>query len=439
MGYMILKMTKSFKENTSSQAWLRNNDFATPHSIEGDVKRLREIVEGEVRENLEKYIEQRELTGRQGEEIVRIPLNHITLPRFKYDDRQVGGVGQGDGDIGQPIGKGRDNGQSGPAGTEPGEHHLEVTIERLAKIVIEELNLELPIMKPLLFGELHKKTYKVGGPAKKGVLHHKPASFKEAMKREYVDIYNFDDKGKIAGIRPGGIAKATSTMGDKNKIKREVREKDLPSTDAVFIMACDISGSMSPNKRKALRIINELTEEFLRNKYRNVEVIYVVYEVNAKVVTKKEFYELSSSGGTRISSAFGAISSILNMNIAGIPGINVPIDQKCNPYLKNVYIQLGTDGESGGHTDDENCKKAIKELAEVCRIVDCVLVPGERNQMYALPFVKMYENLGKQIPPEEGIVRAQLAKYIFGSKEFGIAQALQTLYGERRGRINTQQ
>ena len=65
--------------------------------IDQDHGRFRQIVRGKVRENLRKYISTGELVGRKGKDVVSIPIPQIDIPRFKFGEKQTGGVGQGDG------------------------------------------------------------------------------------------------------------------------------------------------------------------------------------------------------------------------------------------------------------------------------------------------------------------------------------------------------
>src|SRR3954451_22043067 len=110
--------------------------------IERDHQRFRKLVRGKVKSNLGKYISRGELIGKKGKDLVSIPLPQIVLPQFRYGQKGSGGVGQGDGDVGQPLGPGQDDGDSG-AGDQPGGHILEVelTLEEMASILGEELAL----------------------------------------------------------------------------------------------------------------------------------------------------------------------------------------------------------------------------------------------------------------------------------------------------------
>ena len=117
--------------------------------IDLDHGRFRQIVRGKIKQNLRKYISQGEMIGSKGKDMVSIPLPQIDIPRFSYGDKQQGGVGQGDGEVGDPLGAGRGAaGRRAQAGDGPGEHLLEVevTLDELAEILGEEL--ELPRIEP---------------------------------------------------------------------------------------------------------------------------------------------------------------------------------------------------------------------------------------------------------------------------------------------------
>ena len=71
--------------------------------IERDHQRFRKIVRGKVKSNLGKYISRGEMIGKKGRDLVSIPLPQIDIPQFRYGQKGSGGVGQGEGDPGQPL------------------------------------------------------------------------------------------------------------------------------------------------------------------------------------------------------------------------------------------------------------------------------------------------------------------------------------------------
>src|SRR5205807_3999718 len=103
--------------------------------IERDYQRFRKLVRGKVKSNLSKYISRGEMIGKKGKDLVSIPLPQIEVPQFRYGNKGSGGVGQGDGQPGQPLGPGQD--PASGAGDQPGGHILEVelTMEEMAEIL----------------------------------------------------------------------------------------------------------------------------------------------------------------------------------------------------------------------------------------------------------------------------------------------------------------
>ena len=152
--------------------------------INQDRNRFRQIVRGRIRKNLRKFISKGELIARQGKKTVSIPLPQVRLPRFTFGSNRGSGVGQGEGESGKPIdGQGQGTGE---AGEDPGQHVLEVevSLEELAKILGEEL--ELPRIEPrgkkLVSTEAHRyKSIRRVGPES---LRHFRRTFREALKRQ---------------------------------------------------------------------------------------------------------------------------------------------------------------------------------------------------------------------------------------------------------------
>jgi uncharacterized protein len=123
-------------------------NYEAVSKIERDHSRFRQIVRGRIKKELRKYMTQGELIGKKGKDLVSIPLPQIDLPHFRFG-RNMGGVGSGEGQVGDPVGgQPQDGNGQGEAGDQPGEHMLEVdlTLDELAKILGEEL--ELPNISP---------------------------------------------------------------------------------------------------------------------------------------------------------------------------------------------------------------------------------------------------------------------------------------------------
>src|SRR6204780_5502610 len=93
---------------------------AVGQKIDRDHQRFRKIARGKVKSNLSKYISRGELIGKKGKHLVSIPLPQIELPQFRYGQKGGGGVGQGDGDPGQPLTQPQQGDGKGSAGDSPG-------------------------------------------------------------------------------------------------------------------------------------------------------------------------------------------------------------------------------------------------------------------------------------------------------------------------------
>ena len=99
--------------------------------IEQDRSRFQKIIKGKIKKELGKFISSGELIGKQGKKLVSIPIPRIDIPKFRFTDKQQGGVGQGEGNVGDPVGQGDGEGEeqgAGQAGDQEGQHVLEVDI-----------------------------------------------------------------------------------------------------------------------------------------------------------------------------------------------------------------------------------------------------------------------------------------------------------------------
>lgn len=144
--------------------------------IKQDVSRFRQIVRGQVREELRKHLGHQELIGRQGKQTVSIPIPQLELPRFVHDPGGGQGVGQGDGD---------GEGDGAKAGDQPGQHLLEAefSIEELAEMLGEAL--ELPRIEPKGRQELNSVSGQYTGISQVGPesLRHFKRSYRHALQR----------------------------------------------------------------------------------------------------------------------------------------------------------------------------------------------------------------------------------------------------------------
>src|SRR5215468_1914765 len=153
--------------------------------IERDSQRFHKLVRGKVKSNLSKYISRGEMIGKKGKDLVSIPLPQIDIPQFRYGQKGAGGVGQGPGQVGQPLGPGQQQPGAG-AGDQPGGHILEVelTMEEMASILGEEL--ALPRIEPRGKKNIVTTRDRYTGIRQAGPesLRHFKRTFKRALRRQ---------------------------------------------------------------------------------------------------------------------------------------------------------------------------------------------------------------------------------------------------------------
>jgi sporulation protein YhbH len=304
--------------------------------IEQDTSRFRKIVRGQVRKNLRKHMSSGELIGRQGRELVSIPIPQIQLPQFRFGRRQAGGVGQGDGEPGTPIGFDPDQpGEGDEAGYLPGEHivEVEVTLEELARILGDEL--ELPNIEPRGKENIESYVDRYTGIRRVGPesLRHFKRTYREALKRQI-------SLGTYSRKRPAVIPVR------EDRRYRSWKSRYEPDSNAVIIYMMDVSGSMYDHKKEIVRLTAFWIDTWLRSQYRKVDVRYIIHDAAAREVDQDTFYHTRQSGGTAISSAFLLCRDI--------------IQEEYSPLEWNIYPFQFSDGDNW-EDDNVQCAQLLAE------------------------------------------------------------------------------
>lgn len=303
--------------------------------IEKDHSRFRNIIRGRIKRNLKKYITSGEMIGKKGRDLVSIPVPHINIPHFRHDPQQAGGVGQGDGDIGTPIGRG-DSDQPGGAGSEEGQHILEVDVplEELAQMLGEEL--ELPNIEPKGKKSVVSDKDRYTGIAKSGPesLRHFKRTYKQALKRHLItQTYNPKDP-IIVPIH-------------EDRRYRTWKTKVEPEAAAAIIYMMDVSGSMGEEQKEIVRIESFWIDTWLRFQYKNLSTRYIIHDAVAREVDQQTFYHTRESGGTVISSAYNLAYDIVKQ------------DYPTEDW--NLYMFHFSDGDNWGEIDTDECISVLQD------------------------------------------------------------------------------
>lgn len=305
-------------------------------SIDRDAKRFDEIVRGRIRKDLKRYVNHGEMLGRKGRETVSIPVPNIDIPHFQHGQKGSGGTGQGDGKVGQPIGKGQDPGDGqGQAGSDPGQHvrEVEVTLDELAEMLASEL--ELPNIVPKGKDSLKSTKDKYNTISRQGPnsLRHLKRTYKEALKREIASGNYNPQKPVIIPDRPDERFRSWTTVQE-------------PQANAAILYIMDVSGSMTDEQKEIVRIESFWIDTWLRSQYDGIQRRYIVHDAMAHEVDEDTFYRVRESGGTRISSAYHKALEIIARDFP--------------PADWNIYCFQFSDGDNWGE-DSKECSRFLTE------------------------------------------------------------------------------
>ncbi len=301
--------------------------------IERDHQRFRRIVRGKVKSNLSKYISRGEMIGKKGKDLVSIPLPQIDIPQFRYGQKGSGGVGQGDGDIGQPLTA--PGGDKGGAGDQPGGHILEVdlSLEELAEILGEEL--ALPRIEPRGKKNIITTRDKYTGIRQAGPesLRHFKRTFKRALKRQIASGIYDPENPLVVPVR-------------EDKQYRSWKDIHKPESVAVIFYMMDVSGSMTDEQKEIVRIEAFWIDAWIKKHYQGVQTNYIIHDAAAQEVDEHTFYHTRESGGTKISSAYDLCNKI--------------IDKRFPPDQWNLYAFHFSDGDNWGD-DISHCIEILEQ------------------------------------------------------------------------------
>jgi len=304
--------------------------------IHQDHSRFKQIVRGKIKANLRRYVQKGEMLGKKGKDTISIPIPFIDIPHFKYGHKESGGVGQGEGEVGQQLSPGAvQPGDGHKAGQGEGDHALEVdvSLEELASILGEELqlpNIERRGKEQVVAQKIKYTGVNTTGPES---LRHFKRTFKQALRRQ-IALGTYDPKMPI--IVP--------TREDRRY--RSYRLQNLPETNAVIVYMMDVSGSMGDEQKEIVRIESFWLDTWLRHQYKGLECRYIIHDAVAREVDRDTFFHTRESGGTMISSAYKLCRDIIR---ADYP-----------PGSWNIYPFHFSDGDNWSADDTRHCIEMLK-------------------------------------------------------------------------------
>jgi hypothetical protein len=286
-----------------------------------------------VKKNLKELIAREEIITSDGRKKVRIPLQYLDQYRFKYG-RPGEGTGQGEGVPGDVIGKDGKfkDGVEGEPGDMPGEevYEAEFTLEEVTKMMLEDL--DLPWLEEKDEKQQKTVSYAFDDVRTRGILPNldKRKTLYQSLKRSAAR----------------GMRRVEKIVDDDLRF-RVWKERERYQSNAAVYMLMDRSGSMTTDKKYIAKSFFFWLVRFLKLKYQNVDLVFITHDTQANLVEEKDFFAMSSSGGTMCSSAYLlALDHIVN---------NHPRDRW------NNYVFHFSDGDNWSE-DNRRCKEAVSEL-----------------------------------------------------------------------------
>ena len=315
-----------------------------------DRLRHRQKIKDSIRDNIGDILAEESIIGRDRDKIIKVPIRSIKEYRFIYGDNSPGAA-QGDGnqkpgDVVDPGQEGQGPGQG--AGSQAGVDAFEtdITLEELIAIMFDDL--ELP--------ELEKKSLKeiISDDARKRKGHRKAGIKPRLDKRATA-------RNRVRRLR---AIKGSREIDMEDEEQRFPFHKDDMSyfhiaptsketSNAVVFCIMDTSCSMGTVKKYLARSFYFLLFQFVRQKYTNVEVVFIAHHTEAKEVTEGDFFHKVESGGTYISSGYRKALDIIN--------------DRYHPSLWNIYAFHCSDGDNF-YSDNERALQAAEELCKVCNL-----------------------------------------------------------------------
>jgi uncharacterized protein len=351
-----------------------------------DRLRHRDKIKESIRDNIGDILAEESIIGRSREKIIKVPIRSIKEYRFVYGDNSAQvAEGTGNEQQGDVVKQGKDGqkGEGGPGNT-PGADILEtdVSIDDLINIMFEDL--ELPNLERKALRQISTDVQKKRkGRQKTGIRSKldRKATVRNRLKRLW------SKKGRpYAQIK--GVVSANNQPAEDSDERFPFHKDDLryyrtvtttrEESNAVVFCIMDTSGSMGSTKKYLARSFYFLLYQFVRQKYENVEVVFIAHHTEAREVSEDEFFHKVESGGTYISSGYSKALEI--------------IEERYHPSLWNIYAFHCSDGDNF-YSDNDKSIELARKLCDVCNIFGYGEIKPTGNSYYSGSMLDVFAEL----------------------------------------------
>lgn len=325
-----------------------------------DRSRHKKKIAKALKEGIKDIVADETIIGQDGNKKIKVPVKGIKEYKFIYGENDKGVGSAGDQDIyeGKVIGKeqkkAKGKGEGDQAGNEKGEevYEVEVTLDELAAYLFEDFG--LPNMQRKTITKIHDNKLKRKGRRRKGIRPRldKKKTLINKIKRKMITQGHDNDEESFSFI-------------EKDLEYKRVVNTQVEKENAVVFFMMDTSGSMSKQKRYFARSFYFLLYQFLRYKYKSVDIVFIAHDIEAYEVQEDKFFSKSGSGGTFISSSYRMAKEVMS--------------KRFPPEDWNIYIFHCSDGDNWVQ-DNAVMIDLIEELKPKTQLMGyCEIVPEDEQ------------------------------------------------------------
>jgi uncharacterized sporulation protein YeaH/YhbH (DUF444 family) len=302
-----------------------------------DWLRHNEKVRDAVRAHLPQVVAGADVLTR-GTSTVRVPVRMLEHYRFRLrSSNEVSGVGQGAAKPGDQIANPSDQSDAsgrGGGGDDDGgiQYMLEFQVDDIVDWLWEEM--QLPNLEARTGGAKDDELIREGWD-RRGARSRldRRRSMRESVKRQ--------------AVQPD-----SPTFTDDDLRFRQLARREQPSTQAVVFLVLDVSASMGEDSRKLAKTFFFWAVQGLRRQYRQLEIVFIAHTTEAWEFAEDEFFQVTGSGGTFMSTALTKMSEI--------------VDERYSPAQYNIYMFYASDGENSP-SDAAATQTALDEVLGAVR------------------------------------------------------------------------
>ncbi len=311
-----------------------------------DADRHKELVEKAIKKHGKELISEYNIIKSDGAKKIKLPIRYLERYRIKYGaNNKKDEMGQGlsgePGDKYVTKNKKQGKGKGNKAGNEEDEivYETEITIDEMVDMLIKDLN--LPWMED-----------------NEGDKQIEVITEDELTYSRIGNMSNLDIKKTIKENMKRNAQRGNAYLGDFTK--EDIRYKTFEEskeyhTNAAVYLLLDRSASMELEKTKIARTFFFWAVQFLRKRYKNIDIIFIAHDVKAYLVEdENDFFKMLPGGGTVCSTAFEMAAEHIKIN---------------HPSKSwNNYLIALSDGDNYA-IDNERCLEIITKILDEVKAI----------------------------------------------------------------------